>query len=144
MPHPVWFHVCAEGSEVYSGSPEPCGTCGVPGVFDGWALSMWEQVARYRYTYGLNPFGPHRPLADELLVPMRDLCLRCGGRAVLTAGDGTTWRDCPACEGTGGVWNRPFEEVDAAWREVVARWPDAVMRDPPRPRRRNRDREEMP
>ncbi len=125
MPHQMWRHVCAAGREEVWGSPA-CSTCGVRGVFDGWYLGMWESVRVYKYVYGLNPFGPHRPLADRLLVPMRDVCVRCGGRAVLTI-DEETWRRCPTCEGTGGVWNRPFDEIDAVWRRVVAEWPEAVL-----------------
>lgn len=124
MPHVMWRHTCG-GSEVCESVPE-CHSCGARGVFDGWHLSMWEHVRVYHYVYGLKPFGPHRPHADRLLAPMRDLCVRCGGRTVLTL-DEETWSDCPTCEGTGGVWNRPFAEVDARWREVVARWPGAVL-----------------
>jgi hypothetical protein len=51
---------------------------------------------------------------------------RCGGRAVLTL-DEKTWRACLTCEGTGGVWNRPSDEVDAVWRQIVARWPGAAL-----------------
>lgn len=94
---------------------------------------MWEQAARYSYVYGLNPFGPHRPLADRVLAPMRQPCARCRGRAILTV-DEKTWRNCLDCEGTGGVWSRPFEEVDAAWRQVVARWPAAVLQEERRTR----------
>ena len=124
MPNQLWRHVCG-GRESVEGSPE-CYTCGVRGVFDGWHLSMWEAARVYRYVYGLNPSGPHRRFADELLSPMRDPCVRCSGRVVLTIDEGT-WCDCPTCEGTGGVWNRAFDEVDAAWRRVVARWPGAVV-----------------
>lgn len=41
--------------------------------------------------------------------------------------DEETWRYCPVCEGTAGIWNRPFEEVEAVWRDIVARWPDEVL-----------------
>jgi hypothetical protein len=111
MPQPFWRHVC-EGGEVLLSTPE-CHTCGAEGVFDGWRLAMWEAMAVYRYVYRLNPMGAHRPLADRLFAGMRDPCVRCGGRAVLTLGDGSAWSTCATCEGTGGVWNRPFEEVDA-------------------------------
>jgi hypothetical protein len=51
--------------------------------------------------------------------------VRCQGRAILS--DEHTWGLCPACEGTGGVWNRSEAEIGAAWRDVVARWPDAAV-----------------
>src|SRR5713226_7659948 len=117
MPNRLWRHVCS-GHDVVEGSPR-CRTCGVRGVFDGWYLSMWEAARLYHYVYGLNPMGPHRQLADRLFAGMRDRCVRCGGRKVLTL-DEETWHDCPACEGTGGIWNRSPDEVDAVWRQVVA------------------------
>ncbi|HYT84586.1 MAG TPA: hypothetical protein VEK86_14085 [Gemmatimonadales bacterium] len=104
-------------------SPE-CHACGSRGTFEGWRLGIWEAMRLYYHGFGLNPIGPHRPLADQVFAPMRSPCVRCGGRAVLSR-DGGAWSRCPACEGTGGVWNRPFHEVDAAWRRVVAQWPDA-------------------
>ncbi len=125
MPNRLWRHVCGRG-EVVEGSPR-CGRCGAPGVFDGWRLSMWEAARVYHYVYDLNPMGPHRPLADRLFAPMRERCVRCGGRRILTV-DEETWRDCPTCEGTGGVWSRPVDEVDAVRRRVVARWPEAALR----------------
>lgn len=124
MPNPIWRHVCKD-FEVLSPSRE-CSWCGARGAFDGWHLSRWEAAGVHHYVFGLDPFGPHRDVADELLGPLRDPCVRCGGRAVLTI-DEETWSLCPTCEGTGGVWNRPFEEVDLAWREVVRHWPQAAQ-----------------
>ncbi len=69
--------------------------------------------------------GPHRPLADALFAGMRDRCARCGGRKVRTLNE-DTWRDCPACEGTGSVWNCAVDEVEAVQRRVVAEWPGAA------------------
>ena len=129
MPHPYWHHVCYGLREVLRASPE-CGRCRRRGAFIGWRLGWWETLRVYHYVYGLNPIGPHRELADRLFAGMRNPCIRCGGRAVLTLGDGSAWRPCPDCEGTGGVWNRPFAEIDAAWRRVVARWPSPVTREP--------------
>ncbi len=107
------------------GSPQ-CATCGGRGAFDAWRLSMWEAARVYHYVYGLNPIGPHRALADRLFRGMRDPCVRCGGRAVLTL-DERRWRACLTCEGTGGVWNRSPDEVGAVWRQIVARWPGAAL-----------------
>ena len=107
------------------GSPR-CVTCGGRGAFDGWHLSMWESATVYHYVYDLNPMGPHRPLADRLFAGMRDRCVRCGGRKILTL-DEETWRDCPACEGEGSVWNCAPDEVDAVRRRVVGKWPRAAL-----------------
>ena len=124
MPNRLWRHTCGDFDGL-SGSPQ-CSRCGALGTFDGWHLSMWEAAGVYHYVYELNPFGPHRPFAYRLLSPMRDQCVRCGGRAVLTI-DEDTWSACPTCEGTGGVWNRSPAEVEAVRREVVARWPGAPL-----------------
>jgi hypothetical protein len=132
MPHPSWRHVCKFG-EVVQGSPE-CTTCGNTPHSNGWLLGVWEAMAVYRYVYEVRPIGPHRPYADRLFAGMRDLCVRCGGRTVLTVGDGSAWRRCPTCEGTGGVWNRPVEEVEAARQQFIARWPSAAMEERSRPR----------
>ena len=125
MPDRMWRHDCC-GSAVRSESPE-CDTCGLPGTFDGWRLNLWEAARVYHYVYGFHPFGPHRPDADGTLTPLRDTCVRCDGRAILTI-DVERWAECPMCEGTGGVWNRPFAEVDAVWAQVAERWPGAVLR----------------
>ena len=124
VPNRMWRHVCGE-RVVVEGAPR-CEKCRAIGVFDGWHLSMWEAARVYHYVYGLNPMGPHRPLADSLFAPMRERCVRCGGRKILTL-DEETWRDCPTCEGTGAVWNRPSAEVNAVRQRVVAEWPDAAL-----------------
>jgi hypothetical protein len=54
---------------------------------------MWEAARPHHYMYDLNPMRPHPPLADSLFAVMRDRCVRCGGRKVLTP-DEETWRDC--------------------------------------------------
>lgn len=110
-----------------------CAACGDVGVFDGWSLSMWEAMAVYRYVYDLNPMGPHRPFADRLFAGMRDTCTRCMGRTVLTFDDGQAWSTCPACEGTGGIWNCSVEDVAAARQAVLTRWPGAAMTTPAAP-----------
>jgi hypothetical protein len=83
-----------------------------------------KPMRAYTLVYNLKPRGAHRAFADRLFAPMRDWCARCQGRAILS--DEHTWGFCPACEGTGGVWNRSEAEIGAAWRDVVARWPDAA------------------
>ena len=129
MPQPYWNHVCYGLREVLRTSPE-CGRCARRGAFVGWRLAWWEALRVYHYVYSLNPIGPHRDLADRLFAGMRNPCIRCGGRAVLTLGDGSAWRSCPECEGTGGIWTRPFAEIDAARRQVVARWPSPGTQEP--------------
>jgi hypothetical protein len=117
LPQRVWRHLCKHRQLLIS-SPT-CHVCGEQGLFDGWRLSMWEQAARYHYVYGLNPFGSHRSLADRLLAPRRKSCSQCVGSGVLDVGEGTTWRDCLVCEGTGSVWNCSLDEVDAILRLII-------------------------
>src|SRR2546425_8513597 len=93
-------------------SPE-CHACGSRGTFEGWRLGTWEAMRLYYHVFGVNPIGPHRPLADQVFAPMRDPCIRCGGRAGVRLPSGA-WSRCPACEGPGGVGDRPFHEGDAA------------------------------
>jgi hypothetical protein len=142
MPYRIWRHFC-QGRDVLIPSPD-CSVCGAHGAFEGWRLSVREAASLYRYVYALEPCSSHRPLADRLLAPMRTPCVRCQGNAVLTI-DVKTWGACPTCEGTGGVWNRPVEEVEAVRREILAtplapRPAPTPQRDPPRetPRLRRR------
>ena len=130
MPYRLWRHVC-EGKELLTGSPD-CHLCGTHGEFMGWRRGMWEAVAVYQYVYDLPPMGPHRPLADRLLSPLRTLCIRCHGHGILTL-DLNSWCACPTCEGTGGIWNRSMEEVETVRRQVLASMP-TPQPAPPRPR----------
>lgn len=127
MPYRLWRHIC-QGNEVLISSPD-CAVCGVHGPFAGWRLSVREAANLYRYVYELEPSGPHRALADRMLTPLRTPCTRCRGEAVLTI-DLNTWCACPTCEGTGGIWNRSIDEVEAVRRQVLA---FANASPPPRP-----------
>ena len=123
MPIQHWRHNCRGTEELKS--EQVCTTCGVLGEFDGWYLSMHGFMARYQYVYGIKPLGPHRKMADPLFGGMRTGCERCSGRGLLNVEGGASWRGCPVCEGTGGHWNRPLDEVDAALVRVLEEFPDA-------------------
>ncbi len=127
MPIQFWRHNC-RGTGVLAGA-ELCTTCGVQGEFDGWRLSRLESMACFQYVYGIKPLGPHRELAGRLFKGMRTGCERCSGRGLLNGEGGASWRACPQCEGTGGHWNRPLDEVDAALAQVLEAFPDA---EPPK------------
>ncbi|MEE9230478.1 MAG: hypothetical protein V3U86_07205 [Acidobacteriota bacterium] len=86
---------------------------------------MHESMACFQYVYGIKPLGPHRKMADPLFGGMRTGCERCSGRGLLNVEGGASWRGCPVCEGTGGHWNRPLDEVDAALVRVLEEFPDA-------------------
>lgn len=132
MPTQFWKHDCHGARGTATTSPV-CQHCGQQQEYDGWHLTMYEGMAVYQYVYGLKPMGPHRPLADRLLLPLRRRCQTCAGEGLLSAGrPGTPWRLCPACEGTGGAWICGEEDVEAARREVLKSFPDAaVTRTPP-------------
>jgi hypothetical protein len=125
MPQPLWFHRCHNGN-VHDVHPV-CPSCGTQARFDGWYLRMHEAMAVYQYVFGLKPVGPHRLLADRLFLNQRLACRRCRGRAVLTLGDGSVWQVCPECEGTGGVWLRSIDEVEALRQRVLAEFPGAAL-----------------
>ena len=124
MPNQYWRHVCDRCDALEGG--RACRRCGADGTFSHWGLSMWESAAVYRYVYELNPFGSHRPLSNALLNPMREHCVGCGGRAIVSVGE-TEWQWCGDCEGTGGVWIRALEEVEAAKQAVLNEYPAAAL-----------------
>ncbi len=129
MPHAMWRHSCCPAGTGSSSTPA-CGACGQPGVFDGWHLSMHEMMACYQYVYGVKPLGPHRPLTDQLLGPMRQRCSNCAGNGICSlSADG--WRGCAACEGTGGVWTGTALQLEAAYREILRNFPNAAARGRP-------------
>ena len=125
MPRPIWRHACGDGDWEFIARPD-CPTSGEPAEFEAWCLTRHEARTRYVYVYGLKPLGPHRPMADAALGGMREHCARCQGICVLTSDDGASWSMCPACEGTGGLWTCPSDEVDAVRQAVLACYPGAA------------------
>jgi hypothetical protein len=131
MPFPMWRVGPCCSSAIWFTPRGQCPLCRRPGVFDGWRLTMYEAMARYQYVYRLKPIGPHRPFADQLLTPFRQVCGRCGGIGVLTVHGGLGWRQCPDCEGTGGVWAGRGEDVNAAYLRVLQAFPGATAMEAP-------------
>jgi hypothetical protein len=121
MPERVWSFECC-GVRAGAGS---CPTCGGPGEFAGWGLTVPEAMERYRRAFGLEPIGPHLDLAKELFEGLRSECDRCGGTGV--EGDVYEWRHCVRCEGGGGVWTASEEVIRAAWRRVLQSYPAAAV-----------------
>lgn len=129
MPYPMWQHgCCSHGS--HTTSKAECSGCGQQGTFDGWRLSMHEAMGQYQYVYRLKPLGPHRSMADRLLPPLRADCTRCGGRGILTLARSGGWRGCPLCEGTGGTWTVPEEQLQAAYAKVLEAFPEVAAPAP--------------
>jgi hypothetical protein len=131
MPFPMWRVGPCCSSATWFTSRGRCPQCRRPGVFDGWRLTMYEAMARYQYVYRLKPIGPHRPLADQLLTPFRQVCGRCCGIGVLTVHGGLGWRQCPECEGTGGAWAGPGGELHAAYVRILEAFPGATAMEAP-------------
>ncbi|UCF39583.1 MAG: hypothetical protein JSW43_07480, partial [Gemmatimonadota bacterium] len=128
MPQRYWRHTC-QGIEILRKTAR-CPACGVRAEFDGWRYELEEAMAVYQYVTGLKPLGPHRRMADGCLSGMREPCGNCDGRGLLAVNT-TTYALCPACEGTGGLWSRPFEEVEAVLAQVRAFYPDAAVGESP-------------
>ena len=132
MPWLGWRRdACCPNGEPGAYAERACPHCGRPGTFDGWRLSLYEALAQYQYAYRVRPTGPHRDLTDRLLTPLRDRCPRCRGRGILTLVGGDAWRGCPECEGTGGSWCAPEEQVQAAYATILEIFPEAAAPDAP-------------
>ena len=88
-------------------APPGCRDCGAQGEYDGWHLDMYERMARYQERHGLNPIGPHRKMADELLGPLTELRGACDGRGLCDVADGWTWEECGRGRGFGSASSGP-------------------------------------
>ena len=107
-----------------------CPFCGESPMEGGWEYELNEAMAVYQYVTGLKPIGEHRAMADECLNGLRVSCERCGGRGLLTL-PASRYSACPDCEGTGGFWKPPLEEVEAVLARIVERYPDAALAETP-------------
>jgi hypothetical protein len=121
MPERVWAHDCCDST----GADQACTTYGRPGDFAGWGLTVPEAVARFRLSYGLEPLGPDIRNAKSRLDGMRRACERCHGAGVV--GDVHEWRDCAACEGTGGIWSASEDAIREVYLDIVQECPDAAV-----------------
>jgi hypothetical protein len=124
MPRPFWKHPCC-GRDTTLTDRLACLTCGAPGTFAGWGLTMHEAMGRYQYVHGLLPVGPHRPLADRLFRGTRRACGKCGGDGLL-ASDERACRACPSCEGTGAFWAIDADAIEAIRKRILDEFPAAA------------------
>lgn len=122
MPRPYWIHTCCDDKR--STASPLCDECGTAGLFAGWSLGMHEAMARFQYTYGLTPVGPHRQMASQLFENARSECEQCGGEGILSL-DADAWRPCGACEGTGGLWRICDDAKEAIRRRIISEYPAA-------------------
>jgi hypothetical protein len=121
MPERIWSFPCCDTTSRNT----TCSTCGKPGVFAGWSLTVADGLKRFQRAYGLDPLGPQVRWASWNLGPMRSQCESCNGVGIV--GDVHEWRECQACEGGGAVWSAPEEELVKAYLNIVEEWPDAAM-----------------
>lgn len=124
MPDPLYHHPCctpeAEPDEVRT----HCPICGAPPRVARWGFRKAELLSRYQEAFGLAYAGPHRPLADRLLAPLRERCGRCDGIGCLDTGSAV--ERCTVCDGAGGRWSAPEEVIASHYRAIVRRFPDAA------------------
>lgn len=124
MPIKMWRH---DGGSLSSRDCDQSQDgCRERNVCVGWHFGMHENMARYQYSYGLKPIGPHRRMADLVLTPLRRPCVRCEGRGILDLDGGASWSACPACEGTGGIWSVSEAEFAAVRGSILNAHPDAA------------------
>lgn len=118
MAHQSWSFDCMEGCTLLS---PRCTTCGRTGRYAGWSRSvveMWGQFCRF---YRLNPLGPEKRLADQILGPVTGRCRDCEGSGLVAdlSDLGATW--CPVCDGTGRIRECSAAEFERLRQEVLAR-----------------------
>ena len=96
------------------------------------ATGGWEPVYdvqhQYRYAsvYGVDPVGPHREFADQLLLPLRVCCVACRGRGFV-GGPKDEPQQCAQCEATGGAWWCSDETIAAARALLAKEYPHALI-----------------
>ena len=98
-------------------------------VFSPWALprNIAEAMSGYVIKYGLKPYGPHRPLADELLHGINRECETCGGTGLRGTYGAIGWVVCPECHGLGSVYTISLEDLLSRRQKVLAQYPDAEI-----------------
>lgn len=114
----------------YLGSSPYCSDHGEPGEFKEWTLPLNQLMARYMLIYQVAATGEHRPLANELLGPLRITCSLCDGSGLLGGVDDPEPAWCPNCRGSGGRWNCTREEFERRRDQILEKFPEArVERD---------------
>ena len=125
MPHIMWVHNCEKGHNSNIGlGVEVCPECGQRGQYDGWHFSVVESMCAYHQRTGLQPFGPHRALADKLLRPHMKACEQCKGVGVIDIEHGKSFQDCPGCHGAQYLFDGTEEELEAIRQEIYIAFPE--------------------
>lgn len=64
--------------------------------------AKYAEQSRCLNIYGILILEAHADRALPLLKPLREACVRCNGEGLLATS--VHIRECPTCEGAGGVW----------------------------------------
>lgn len=115
MPERSYKYSCCLGH----GVAPVCAEHGGGGVFVGWAATSSERTVQFVRVYGLAPRGEALSLAPTLLGTLRRTCRACRGSGWFGAKDDDAPIICPGCDGLGGFWVRPMEEVAAARDQIL-------------------------
>ena len=100
-----------------------CKKCGQRALFAGWRFSVVELWCAYQRRTGFVPFGPHRPLADQLLGEIDPgPCPACAGRGAIDPDADDYPLTCQSCDGSGDAPYPPAELARVQAR-VHAEWP---------------------
>lgn len=78
-------------------------------------------MRRYRKIYGVIPGHLRSDRIAPLLEPLREACVRCHGEGLLSTGSHI--RECPTCEGIGGVWVGDEATIAATVAFLMATYP---------------------
>lgn len=77
---------------------------------------------RTRNIWCVYGMGPHAERVIPLLRTLREACARCNGEGLLAAGRHI--RECPTCEGAGGVWTGDDATIIATIHFLMTAYPD--------------------
>ena len=75
-----------------------------------------------RNIYCINPTNPDTLHVLSFVQPLREACVRCIGEGLLASGSHI--RECPTCEGSGGVWTCDEATLVATINFLMTTYPD--------------------
>jgi hypothetical protein len=132
MPLKRWTHPCCDREKGTLHTTPACLQCGASGEYASWHWTMHEAMARYQTWYGLKPVGPHRRFTDELFAARTSGCAVCDGSGLEDVDQGSAYRLCCVCGGTGKRFEGTDEDFEQLRQEVVSLYPESFARSVPR------------
>jgi len=87
---------------------------------------MYYHMQRFQQTRRVRTMGPHIQLSLQVLGALRERCRACEGSGALSLANMGT-RDCPHCEGIGGVWACSEEALATAYQLLEAVFPGCTL-----------------